>query len=281
MTTQQIWMITGAGRGLGLALTLAALDAGHSVVATVRGDNSLPEHDRLLVHRLDVRDRVAAATAVAAAVAQFGRLDVLVNNAGYGLIGAIEEVSEEDARTLLDTDLLGPLWLCQAALPVMRQQGEGHIVQISTVGAVGTMPTLGVYNAAKWGLEGWSEAMAAEVAAFGIRVTLVQPGAIDTEWAAGSMRFANPLPAYDELRSSLFGTPEVPWSVNGTGGGATPSAIAAAVLAHVANRDDGRLRLLVGDDAPAQVQAAMEQRRQDYALDSRWKSADHVDDTSR
>lgn len=270
MTTSQTWMITGAGRGLGRALTLAALDEGHTVVATVRGEHSLPSHDRLRVHRLDVSDRSAAAEAVDVAVTEFGRLDVLVNNAGYGLIGATEEASEEEVRELLDTDLLGPLWLSQAALPIMRNQGEGHIVQISTVGAVGTMPTLGLYNAAKWGLEGWTEAMAAEVASFGIRVTIAQPGSIDTDWAGGSMRFAQPTQPYDDLRTTLFGTSEVPWPVDGTAGGTAPADIAAAILTHVADHDDGRLRLLVGDDAPAQVRAALEKRHQDYALDPRW-----------
>ena len=277
MTTSQTWMITGAARGLGRALTLAALDEGHTVIATVRGEHSLPAHDRLRVHRLDVRDRSAAVAAVDVAVAEFGRLDVLVNNAGYGLVGTIEEASEEEARELLDTDLLGPLWLCQAALPVMRKQGAGHIVQISTVGAVGTMPTLGLYNAAKWGLEGWTEAMAAEVAAFGVRVTIVQPGSIDTDWAGGSMRFATPMRPYDDLRTALFGTPEVPWRVDGTAGGTAPADIAATVLAHVASDDAGRLRLLAGDDAPGQVQAALEKRRQDYALDPRWETIEQGD----
>ncbi|WP_246670037.1 SDR family NAD(P)-dependent oxidoreductase [Arthrobacter zhaoguopingii] len=271
MTTSQTWMITGAGRGLGRALTLAALEEGHTVVATVRGEHSLPAYDRLHVHRFDVRDRSAAAAAVDAAVAAFGRLDVLVNNAGYGLIGAIEEVSEEEVRSLLDTDLLGPLWLCQAALPVMRKQGGGHIVQISTVGAVGTMPTLGLYNAAKWGLEGWTEAMAAEVAAFGVHVTIVQPGSIDTDWASSSMRFAKPMRPYDDLRTTLFGSPDVPWPVDGTAGGTAPAEIAAGILTHVADHDAGRLRLLAGDDAPGQVKAALEKRRQDYALDPRWQ----------
>lgn len=247
------------------------------MVATVRGEHSLPSHDRLRVHQFDVRDRSGAAAAIDVAVAEFGRLDVLVNNAGYGLIGAIEEASEEDVRSVIDTNLLGPLWLCQAALPVMRKQREGHIVQISTVGAVGTMPTLGLYNAAKWGLEGWTEAMAAEVAAFGVRVTIVQPGSIDTDWAGGSMRFAKPMHPYDDLRTALFGTPEVPWPVDGTAGGTAPADIAATVLIHVADHSAGRLRLLAGDDAPGQVQAALEKRRQDYALDPRWESIEQAD----
>ncbi|MBP2385861.1 SDR family NAD(P)-dependent oxidoreductase [Paeniglutamicibacter kerguelensis] len=272
MTSRQTWMITGANRGLGRALTLAALEAGHAVVATVRGAHSLPKHERLFVQQLDVRDRLGAFAAVAQAVARFGRLDVLVNNAGYGLIGAVEEATEEEARAILDTDLFGPLWLSQAAIPVMRDQGSGHIVQISTVGAVGTIPTLGLYNSAKWGLEGFSEAMAAEVGRFGIRVTLAEPGAIDTDWAGGSMRFSSPLAAYDGLRTELFGTATVPWPSAEAAGGTSPADVAAAILAHVGEDGDPRLRLLIGDDAPGQVEAALKLRHEDYKRDHRFRS---------
>ena len=270
MTTPQAWLITGANRGLGRALTLAALEAGHSVVATVRGAHSLPEHDRLSVLTLDVRDRQAAHEAVTQAVETLGRLDVLVNNAGYGLIGAIEEASEEEVRAIIDTNLLGPMWLSQAAIPVMRAQGAGHIVQISTVGAVGTMPLLGLYNASKWGLEAFSEAMAAEVKGFGVRVTLVEPGELDTDWAGGSMRFSTPAGAYDDLRTAMFGTAEVPWPQAESGGGTTPQDAAVSILARVAAPDDERLRVLVGEDAPAQVRAALDLRQADYARDPRY-----------
>lgn len=270
MNSSQTWLITGAGRGLGRALVIAALETGHRVVATVRGGHDLPDHEQLLVHQHDVRDRPGAFDAVARATGRFGRLDVLVNNAGYGLIGTVEEASEPEVRAILDTDLLGPLWLCQAALPVMRSQGSGHIVQISTVGAVGTMPTLGLYNAAKWGLEGFSEALAAEVRGFGIRMTIVEPGEIATDWAGGSMQFSSPNPAYDQLRTEVFGSPVVPWPAGEPSGGTSARAVAAAILAHVADPDDSRLRLLVGDDAPGQVQAALQLRRQDYDRDPRF-----------
>ncbi len=271
MTSHQTWLITGANRGLGRALLEGALAAGHSVLATVRDQGSLPTRDRLTVHQLDVRDRVEAQTAVAHAVREYGGLDVLINNAGYGHIGAIEEVDEAEAREIIDTDMFGALWLSQAAVSVMREQGAGHIVQISTVGAVGTMPTLGLYNAAKWGLEGFSEALAAEVRDLGIRVTLAQLGGIDTQWATSSMRFSNPNPAYDDLRTTLFGTHQVPWTAEGTGGGTSPHDAAAEVLRHVADPNDTRLRLLVGDDAPGQVFAALEARRLDYQLDPRFE----------
>jgi NAD(P)-dependent dehydrogenase (short-subunit alcohol dehydrogenase family) len=270
MTSPQTWMITGGNRGLGRALTIGALEAGHAVVATVRGEHSLPQHDRLRVQSLDVRDRDAAHEAVELAVADLGRIDVLVNNAGYGLIGAVEEVAEQDARAIVDTNLLGPLWLSQAVIPIMRAQGSGHIVQISTVGAVGTMPMLGLYNTTKWGLEAFSEAMAGEVRAFGIRVSLVEPSALDTDWAGGSMRFSPPTDAYDALRTELFGTAEVPWPEGGSSGGTAPESAASAILAVVAAPDDLRLRVLVGDDAPAQVRAVLDLRHEDYAHDPRF-----------
>ncbi|WP_431075492.1 SDR family NAD(P)-dependent oxidoreductase [Microbacterium phyllosphaerae] len=270
MTSPQTWVITGAGRGLGRALTEVALSAGHTVVATVRGAHTLPDDDRLTVATLDVRDRDAARSTIMQVAQDHGRIDVLVNNAGYGLIGAIEEASEEDARTIVDTNLLGPLWLSQAAIPIMRRQGGGHIVQISTVGAVGTMPTLGLYNSAKWGLEAFSEAMAAEVARFGIRVSLIEPGSLDTEWAGASMRFSSPASVYDAQRTELFGTAEVPWPQGESAGGTRPEDAAAAILAHISATDDPRLRVLVGDDAPGQVAAALDRRMQDYSRDPRF-----------
>lgn len=268
MDTSQTWLITGASRGLGRAITTAALDAGHRVVATVRGDHDLPEHERLTVETLDVRDRPASL-----ALADRHEIDVLVNNAGFGLIGAIEEIDEAAAREIIDTDLLGAVWTTQAVLPGMRERGSGHIVQVSTVGAVGTVPTLGLYNAAKWGLEGFSAALAAEVSGLGIRVTIVEPGELDTEWATGSMRFAEPLAAYDELRTTVFGSPAYARST-GTGGGTSPSEAAAAIVAHVADPRDARLRLLVGDDAPGHIAAALSMRLDDYRLDERFRAAE-------
>ena len=300
MTGTRNWLITGASRGLGRALVEAALAAGDAVVATVRsgsgsggrsgggarsgdaGRPPLPDHERLEVVELDVRDRTAAHRAVAAAEARFGGLDVLVNSAGFGLIGAIEEASEAEAREILDTNLLGPLWFSQAAVPALRRRGGGTIVQISSVGGVGAMPTLGLYNAGKWGLEGFSEALAAEVRGFGIDVVIVEPGELDTDWARGSMRFAAPLPEYDELRRSLFGTAEVPWPEREERSGTAPADAARAILArvdaaraadapHAADGPDpSGLRLLVGDDAPGQVRAALDLRCADYARDPRF-----------
>ena len=270
----RVWLITGAGRGLGRAFVDAALAAGDRVLATTRGPGPLDDvaAERLVVRTLDVRDRAGGRAAVAAAVEHFGRLDVLVNNAGYGVVGAIEELSEEELREQLDTNLLGTIWLTQAAVTRMRDQARGHIVQISTVGGVGTVPLLGGYNAAKWALEGYSEALAAEVAGFGIRVTIAELGGFDTDWGGSSMRFAEALTAYDGVREQVFGTATVPWppAAPGEVAGASPALAAAALMRHL-DEPDPPLRLLVGDDAPGMVRAALERRRDDYARDSRFR----------
>lgn len=267
MPTTQTWVVTGASGGLGLALVQQALAAGHIVVATTRGTTLPITHPRLTVLQLDPADRAACRRTVEDATAATGRLDVLVNNAGYGLVGAIEEVGEEEARAILDVDLLGPLWLAQAALPVMRAQGAGDIVQISSVGGVGAMPFFGLYNAAKWGLEGLSEALAGEVASMGIRVTLAEIGAMDTQWATAGMRFSQPHSDYDALRSKILGTSEVPWpsEPDATGGGTSPEIIAEMIVRHIAQRDSRPLRLVLGDDAAEQIATVLELRQQDYA----------------
>lgn len=266
MTTTTTWLITGASSGLGLALTQRVLAAGDRVVATSRLGALPVQHPSLTVMRLDPADRDDCWRAVQEAHEDAGRLDVLVNNAGYGLVGATEEVSEENARTILDVDLLGPLWLTQAALPLMRAQGAGHIVQISSTGGVGAMPLLGLYNAAKWGLEGFTESLAGEVSSMGVRVTLVEIGAMDTQWATSGMQFSAPIPAYNVLRERLFGTAVVPWpsEPGATGGGSSPEAIAEGILAHV-TAPEGPLRLVLGEGSADQIRLVLNQRRQDYA----------------
>ncbi len=267
MTTTQTWLITGASGGLGLALVKAALMAGHQVVATTRGPTMPVEDPRLTVLQLDPSDRVACQRSVQEAIRISGRIDVLVNNAGYGLVGAVEEVAEEEARAILEVDLLGPLWMTQAVLPAMRAQGSGHIVQISSVGGVGAMPFLGLYNAAKWGLEGFSEALAGEVGRFGIRVTIAEIGEMDTRWATSGMRFSAPLRKYGEARVQTLGTADVPWPTDpgATGGGASPDEIAQTLVDHAARQDPGPLRLVLGDDAPAQIATVLAARQRDYA----------------
>ncbi|WP_433373833.1 SDR family oxidoreductase [Actinoplanes sp. CA-142083] len=201
------WFITGASRGFGRIWTQAALERGDRVAATARRPSTLDDlagkySDRLLPIRLDVTDRAAVFAAVGHAASTFGRLDVVVNNAGYGLFGMVEETSEEQARAQLDTNLLGPLWVTQAALPVMRAQGGGHFLQVSSIGGVAAFPTLALYNASKWGLEAMSEALAQEVAGLGIRVTIVEPGPYGTDWSGDSAVHATPLEAYEPVRAA-------------------------------------------------------------------------------
>lgn len=266
MTEPRTWIITGAGRGLGLALTDAVLGSGDVVVALTRSGTMPREHTRLHTLRADVSSREACFRAVEDAMRLCGRVDVLVNNAGYGLVSAIEEVDETSARDIVDTDLLGPLWLTQAVLPHLRRSGGGDIVQISSVGGVGAMAFFGLYNAAKWGLEGFSEALAGEVAPFGIRVTIAEIGAMDTQWATGSMRFAAPDPAYDDAREATLGTATVPWPVEATatGGGTAPSDIAEHLLRHVDAGGGTPLRLVLGEDAHDQVATVMNARALEY-----------------
>lgn len=202
----KVWFITGTSKGLGRAWAEAALARGDQVAATARDISSLCS----LVHeygaqvapiRLDVTDRAAVFAAVATAQERFGRLDVVVNNAGYGLLGAVEEVSEAQARAQIETNLFGALWVTQAALPILRGQGAGHVIQVSSVGGVNAFPMLGLYHASKWALEGLSQALQGELAGTGVKVTLVEPGGYATEWKGSSMEQAEPIPAYDEIRA--------------------------------------------------------------------------------
>jgi NAD(P)-dependent dehydrogenase (short-subunit alcohol dehydrogenase family) len=199
------WFITGASRGFGREWAIGALERGEQVAATARDTKSLDDlverfGDLILPLQLDVDDRAAVVAAVAAAHERFGRLDVVVNNAGYGQFGMIEEISEADARAQFETNVFGALWVTQAALPYLRAQGSGHILQVSSIGGISAFPNIGIYNASKWALEALSQSLAQEVADFGIKVTLIEPGGYATDWSGSSARHADPLPAYDEYR---------------------------------------------------------------------------------
>jgi NAD(P)-dependent dehydrogenase (short-subunit alcohol dehydrogenase family) len=197
----KVWFITGASKGFGRIWAEAALVRGDQVAATARDPRTLDElaeryGDAVLPLRLDVTDKAAVDAAIAAAHERFGRLDVVVNNAGYGLFGTVEEVSEAQARAQIETNLFGALWVTKAALPILREQGSGHIIQVSSIGGVNAFPTVGLYHASKWGLEGFSQSLAQEVADFGIKVTLVEPVGFSTDWAGPSGVRAERLPAY-------------------------------------------------------------------------------------
>ncbi|HEY2519609.1 MAG TPA: SDR family oxidoreductase [Streptosporangiaceae bacterium] len=216
------WFITGTSRGFGREWAIAALERGDKVAATARDISALDDlvakyGDAIAPAALDVTDRDAGFAAVRRAHERFGRLDVVVNNAGYGQFGMVEEISEPEIRAQLETNLLGALWITQAALPYLRGQGSGHILQVSSIGGISAFPNVGAYHASKWGLEGFSQALAQEVKPFGINITVIEPGGYDTDWAGPSSRRSAPLPAYDkvkemaaEARAQRVATPGVP-----------------------------------------------------------------------
>src|SRR3954454_4070268 len=200
----KVWFITGTSKGFGRVWAEAALERGDRGAATARDVSTLDAlveqyGDNVLPLALDVTDKAAIDAAVEQAHERFGALDVVVNNAGYGLFGTIEELTEEQARAQIETNLFGPLWVTQAALPILREQRSGHIIQVSSIGGVLAFPLLGLYHASKWGLEAFTQSLAAEVAPFGINVTIVEPGGYSTDWAGPSSVQAERLPAYEEL----------------------------------------------------------------------------------
>jgi NAD(P)-dependent dehydrogenase (short-subunit alcohol dehydrogenase family) len=203
----KVWFITGASKGFGREWAEAALERGDRVAATARQPATLnalvEEHgDAVLALGLDVTDRDACFATVARAAEHFGALDVVVNNAGYGHFGAIEELTEAEIRAQLETNLFGALWVTQAALPIMRAQGSGHIVQVSSIGGISAFATVGAYHASKWALEGFSQALAREVEGFGIHVTLIEPGGFDTDWRGPSATHSEPLDTYNPIREA-------------------------------------------------------------------------------
>src|SRR6201987_4816148 len=237
------WFITGTSRGFGREWTKAALERGDRVAATARDPSTLDdlkaEHgDALLALTLDVTSREGAFGAVNGARAHFGRLDIIVNNAGYGHFGMVEEISEQEARAQIETNLFGALWVTQAALPFLREQGSGHIVQVSSIGGISAFPSVGIYHASKWALEGISQALAQEVKEFGINVTLVEPGGFSTDWSGRSAKRSEPIPAYDALRER-----QQQWRASNTPG--DPGASAVAIM-RVVDADPPPLRGVFG-----------------------------------
>lgn len=217
----QTILITGASRGFGRIWAEAFLQRGDNVIATARNTKTLEGlvkkyGDAVLPLQLDVTNRAQSFAVVKKAHEHFGRLDVVINNAGYGLFGTIEETTEQEARSQVEANVFGLLWVTQAALPIMRQQRHGHIIQVSSVLGVATLPTLGLYNASKFAVEGLSETLAAEVKDFGINITLVEPNGFATDWAGTSAAHAEPIEAYSRVKEAFqqgltddtFGKPE-------------------------------------------------------------------------
>ena len=255
MTARKVWLVTGAGRGMGVDIAKAALAAGHAVVASGRTTDTvkkaLGEQDDLLVAELDVTSPASVEAATNAAVDRFGRMDVLVNNAGNFYAGYFEEFTPEQIEAQLAVTLLGPMNVTRAVLPVMRKQRSGHIVTItSTAGIVGG-ETASSYAAAKFGAEGWMESLAPEVAPFGIKTTLVEPGFFRTELLEpASTTWAElQIDDYAERNGSIR-----PWweSMNGKQEG-DPAKLAAA-LVQIVDQDDPPVRWVAGADAVAAVE---------------------------
>ncbi len=254
MTTQTWIIITGASRGLGRALAHAALAAGDHVVAAVRRPESIATvaaayPDECLVVAYDVRDVDAAEGLAQAALDWFGRLDVLVNNAGRAVVGAVEEVSDAQLRELMDLHLFGPAALVRAALPAMRAQGSGTIVQMSSQAGRISFPGVSTYSASKFALEGWSEALAGEVEPWGIRVMLVEPSRFRTEFnATGVLEFAEPSEVYGDrlaaVRADLAGA-------HGRQEG--DPARAAEIIVSLAHGPEVPLRLPLGAEAVERI----------------------------
>ncbi|GAB3072143.1 SDR family oxidoreductase [Micromonospora schwarzwaldensis] len=236
------WFITGASRGLGRAFAEAALDRGDRVVAaarTVTPDDFDARHgDRLLAQTLDVTDRAAVFAAVATAVKHFGRLDIVVNNAGNLSMGMVEEFTEAEARAQFEVNLFGALWVSQAVLPHLRAQRSGHIVQVSSIAALGGFPSTGMYSASKFALEGMSEALAMEAAAFDVRLSIIQPGGYWTDLYT-SVSATNPMDAYAPLRAELARQ----WAEDSVD---SEPRLAAEALLRLVDSDDPPLRLLLG-----------------------------------
>ena len=253
------WFITGTSRGFGREWAVAALQRGDRVAATARDVSTLDDlverfGDAVLPLQLDVTDRDADFAAVAEAHQHFGRLDVVVNNAGYGQFGFIEELSEAELRDQLETNVFGAFWVTQAALPYLREQGGGHIVQVSSIGGISAFPNVGAYHASKWALEGFSQALAQEVAAFGIHVTLVEPGGFATDWGGSSARHATPLPAYEEIHAQAAAARATRTTDPGD-----PAASAEAIL-RVVDAENPPLRVFFGAAPLAIATADYEQR---------------------
>ena len=238
-TTARVWLITGASSGLGLAISRAALAAGDRVISVSRsGYPDAASDPNVLDLRADVTDRAAVFAAVAEGVDAFGRLDIVVNNAGIMTSGFVEEFSEADARAQLETNFFGALWVSQAVLPVLRGQGTGHIVQMSSIGALGGFPSTGLYSASKFALEGLSEALALEAAGFGVKLTIVEPGGYWTD-LYNRMSASEPIAAYDGLRAEL----EKQFA---EGSIDSDPALAAEAILTLVDSDDPPLRLLLG-----------------------------------
>lgn len=269
--SEKIWFITGAARGFGRIWAEAALARGDKVAATARNAGALGAlveryGDRVLPLALDVTDAQQVADAVAQAHLYFGRLDVVLNNAGYALVGAIEEAKIDDVKAEFETNFFGMLRVIQSVLPLLRSQGSGHILGVSSVAGIVAGPISGFYNASKWAVEALHDSLAQEVAGFGIQVTLIEPGAYATDFASpASLKISEGLDAYAALRQEAFER-----------GAAMefgePQATAQAVL-QVVDADKPPLRLFLGTEGMPVVRAAYAARLTEW---TQWEAVSNA-----
>jgi NAD(P)-dependent dehydrogenase (short-subunit alcohol dehydrogenase family) len=277
----KVFLVTGSSRGLGRSVAEAVLAAGHQLVATARNPQHLDDlvgqyGDQVRAVGLDVADAGAAQAAVQTAVDAFGRLDVVVNNAGYADLASVEDITLDAFRAQIDTNLFGVVHVAKAALPIMREQGSGHIIQVSSVGGRMASPGLSAYQAAKWAVGGFSEALAAETAPLGIRVTVLEPGGMRTDWAGSSMT----IPPISEPYEQTVGAEVRRMEFLAEASASDPEKVAQVVLA-VADLDEPPVRLLIGSDAYNYGRAAWQARVDE---DAKWErlstSTDHDEATS-
>jgi NAD(P)-dependent dehydrogenase (short-subunit alcohol dehydrogenase family) len=263
----KVWFVTGSSRGLGRSFVEAALARGDRVAATARSTASFDElvatyGDAVLPLAMDVTDRAAVFASVQRAAEHFGRLDVIVNNAGYAQVGAIEELSEQELRDQLETNVFGAVWVIQAVLPHLRAQGAGHIIQLSSVAGLIAMPLGGAYHISKWGVEALNETLANEVAEFGVKVTVIEPAGFATRngknpdpLANGHMARTDPV--YDGLRRRLGQV---------TGSKPTGDPVAAArTLLKIVDSDNPPLRVLFGQGFHPMIQQVYADRLKTWA----------------
>ena len=281
-TPQRVWFITGCSTGLGKVLAETALRAGHQVVATARKPEQIANlaslyGDRALVLTLDVTSQASIDAAVEAAIARFGRIDVLVNNAGYGIAGAIEEVAEQEFMPMFDTNVFGLLRVTKAVLPQLRKQRSGHVLNLSSIGGLVGGAGIGYYNATKFAVNGLSEALAAELAPLGVRVTVIEPGPFRTDFLGRSgVRAALELDDYVETAGKM----RAYFADNDGKQAGDPVKAAEAMIAVVESANPPR-HLLLGKSAYARWTARLEQWNDELAG---WKdttlNADFRDDTA-
>ncbi|SDG87296.1 oxidoreductase [Chitinophaga filiformis] len=271
----RVWFITGSSRGLGRSLTAAVLAKGDLVAATARNPAQLNDlvaqyGDNILPVQLDVTDYKQVYKAIEDTIAHFGRIDVLVNNAGFGIMGAAEAFTDEQVRSQFETNLYAPVEITRAVLPYMRKQRSGRILQVSSIGGRITSMGLSIYQSAKWGLSGFSEALAKEVAPLGIKVTSVEPGGFRTDWGGDSMSYAPQVEGYEstvDSRSEIFKNNQFIPKGN--------PAKAAKVLVELADHPEPPVHLVLGSDATSLLKQADAVRREEL---EKWLSVSESTD---